>query len=591
MQKSSAVSPAEAGGEARSGAEVSATSDSLSEPGASSVGSARSRAGFEASILAALALLSFLPYVTSLGFYSDDWSLLAYSRAVDDQSMMDLVRALGAENRMRPMADASRAILLRSFGTTPLGYHLVNSSLLLCAVALFWRVLVAARMSREIALASALVFSVLPHYSTLRFWFSSSVALLSLAAFLGSLLLDLRAVHRYGRERAALRGGSIALMIVSLLSYEAVLPLFAATALLISWISPAGRPLWRKRVLWGNLITLSAISLFKASIPDRLGSFGEDRLGLLRWVLQALVDPNYGPGSSGLNARAAVNMSFGTYGVELPANAWTLATAHGDRAVWTVALVCGLAAVVGLWRLSPRQRESTERSGLPVTRIGVAVFLAGYAIFLTNGNIQLTPTGTGNRTAVAAALGVALIVTGSLHWISSRLVRHAGHPLFALLIGAFVFHAYLITGTLSVFWKEAYRMETEILHRIRTDVPQLPPGSTLLLDGTCPYHGPAPIFEASWDLEGAIRLLYGDPSLRADIVNPTLRVDDDGIHTAEHDWPSHYPFGKIMVYHFALRRSSVLADRTAAEHYFREIDPDLSNGCPPGFGGWGVQLI
>jgi hypothetical protein len=108
----------------------------------------------------------------------------------------------------------------------------------------------------------------------------------------------------------------------------------------------------------------------------------------------------------------------------------------------------------------------------------------------------------------------------------------------------------------------------------------------------CRYAGPAPVFEANWDLAGALQLLYRDPTIKADVVNPTLEVREDGIHTFEYDVASRYPYGPdVFLYHFGRREVRTFPDAGAARSYFAEVNPDRNGDCPPGWGGWGEVLF
>ena len=69
----------------------------------------------------------------------------------------------------------------------------------------------------------------------------------------------------------------------------------------------------------------------------------------------------------------------------------------------------------------------------------------------------------------------------------------------------------LILTTIATFWEEAYRQETAILADVQRAVPPSAPGSTLLLDGECPYVGPAVVFDSDWDLAGSVRLMRQRP--------------------------------------------------------------------------------
>jgi len=49
------------------------------------------------------------------------------------------------------------------------------------------------------------------------------------------------------------------------------------------------------------------------------------------------------------------------------------------------------------------------------------------------------------------------------------------------------------------------------------------PPALALLGGDPLILSRAIVFEASWDLAGALRIIYGDDTIRADVVTPNLR--------------------------------------------------------------------
>ena len=87
---------------------------------------------------------------------------------------------------------------------------------------------------------------------------------------------------------------------------------------------------------------------------------------------------------------------------------------------------------------------------------------------------------------------------------------------------------FLIVNALAEQWIAAYAAERTVLANLRERVPSLPPGSTLLLSGTCPYIGPAIVFEADWDLAGALQVLpFANADSPADTIS-SRRHQDDG---------------------------------------------------------------
>ncbi len=113
----------------------------------------------------------------------------------------------------------------------------------------------------------------------------------------------------------------------------------------------------------------------------------------------------------------------------------------------------------------------------------------------------------------------------------------------------------------------------------------------MLLDGICPYIGPAIVFESNWDLQGALMIMYRNYDLRADIVNPSLKVHEDGISTSIYGDKSRYPYQQLLIYNFAQKLTYPIINAETANRYFSQYNPDYSNGCPPSQEGLGVSIF
>ena len=124
--------------------------------------------------LGGIVLLSLILYLPGLGFYSDDWHFLGVLGTSADRSLAGLYAAVHEPGAaMRPVQLAYLAALYRTFGLSPLGYHLANAAVLLCSTVLLYLVARELQKSRAIALAVAVVYALLPHYSTARFWIAA----------------------------------------------------------------------------------------------------------------------------------------------------------------------------------------------------------------------------------------------------------------------------------------------------------------------------------------------------------------------------------------------------------------------------------
>jgi hypothetical protein len=114
----------------------------------------------------------------------------------------------------------------------------------------------------------------------------------------------------------------------------------------------------------------------------------------------------------------------------------------------------------------------------------------------------------------------------------------------------------------------------------------------LIVDGVCPYVGPAVVFESSWDLAGALITFYADRTLAADIVTPNMTVGKNGLRTVLYEsLERDYPYGNLLIYHYGRKEVYPLPDAEAARRYFDAFNPDRSGGCPRGHEGRGVPVF
>jgi len=224
---------------------------------------------------------------------------------------------------------------------------------------------------------------------------------------------------------------------------------------------------------------------------------------------------------------------------------------------------------------------------------GLLVVGVGYSIFFATPEVVFTVSGIGNRTALVATIGVGMAYVGGLGLAGTYFRSAVSRRIFfCTTVALLCMCGSVITTHLASYWDSAYRRESLVLADIREQVQRLPAGSTLILDGVCPYDGPAVVFESNWDLAGALQLLYQEPSIHADIVTPNLSVTDSGLKTLLYGHLSaDYPFGPaLMLYNFEQKKTYPLVDAAAARRYFQQNNPDRRGGCPEGIAGKGIEI-
>ena len=139
------------------------------------------------------------------------------------------------------------------------------------------------------------------------------------------------------------------------------------------------------------------------------------------------------------------------------------------------------------------------------------------------------------------------------------------HSGFGLMVAMLCASSILLNNVLALHWIRASDLQRSILADIHRQQPSLPPRSTLILDGVCPYVGPAIVFESRWDLRGALRLMYRDSSIEADVATRRMVVAPQELSTEIYSDVYRYPFRDgLLVNDHRRRRAYPLTDSEAA---------------------------
>ena len=490
--------------------------------------------------LSVLVSLSVVPYAWDLGFYSDDWSFLAIYSLAEDQSLLGLFRShYDSWTQMRPGQIFYQASLYWLFGTDPLGYHLVNAAVLALSIVFVYLVLRELGQSRLLAVAIPALYGMLPHYSTDRFWPATSQITLAMLFYFLSVYADLRTTRSRSFHLWLWKTLSLSSLVGSILAYELTIPLFLFSPLIVSYVyQRRWTSVQQKRpsilkltaLISSHWLMLMGLIAFKLLTTVRLGHYG--LIEQITWFGQFI--------------REAFVVGYGWYGLGLPATVFTLFRDYPDWRAFAVTGVFGLLLFWYLQRVGGQFDAISWTSWLRLIGGGLAVFGLGYAIFLTNRNVHVgVTTGIGNRIAIAAAIGVALSLVGAFGWISDIWTSIRTRRLcFCALVTVFCMSGFLINNGVASFWITAYEKQQVVLADIKREFPTLDAGTRFILDGVCPYVGPAVVFESSWDLQGALRLLYRDDTISANVVKPGLALNERGLTSSIYGFQDHYSYGE-----------------------------------------------
>jgi hypothetical protein len=520
----------------------------------------------DCTFLAVISLLTSVLSVTRLGFYSDDWAFLKSFRFAPDQSLSGLVRTFTTENDTspRPVQALYDAILYRLFGLNPLGYHVAIAIVIFLSLWLFYLALEQLLEDRVAALAIVLLYGLLPHYSTVRLWLATTQITVSMAAYFLAVYSDTRqllANTAWGWTTL-----SVVCLLLSGLSYEAFLPLFLVNPIVMGLkhiqIRRRGQEPCRKTWEWWlyylrNPPLILLILGFKFLVTSRASSIQEP------WIKNAFP--------------AAVELNFGAYGMRLPHVLGAIWRRYFDAPTFILSLVITLIIALYLARLaittSQRQFRVVEIFALTLA----AFVLTGlsYAYFWTTFGFGV---GINNRVAVAASVPVSILIAGLAGLFSRILGRgNVGNLLFCVLISLCCGCAYWIDQTIASFWIESSHRQQVILSQIQQAIANPPKGTSILLDGYCPWTGPGIIFETDWDLTGVFAFAYNDPSIQGDVLWPQMQVSERAVLNPTEK--TTYPFASLYFYDVGKQQATRVIDQEAALRLQRESVADPRNAC------------
>jgi hypothetical protein len=544
--------------------------------------------------LVGIVILSALSYLNRLGFYADDWYIWSSMYAAKDQSLGGLLHSLSLTGTIRdglgvrPAQSLYQVLAYMIFGLHPLPYQICNTLMLAAVAIFFYASLRELRLPRYITLLSPLVYVLLPHYATDRFWIAAHQAIFSQAFFFAGFYAGLRAVRANCRHTLALKCVSIFSFAVALLFYEVILSLVPVVVFIVAYgiyvrgchdaLRRRGAIVAAIRFILGAAACLGPILLYKMKMTDRVNVSFED----------------HSPAHIGSRLRdtLSVTLRFNMlhYGIALPRTALALHRFSG-RSAFTIFIAAVIALAI-LRYLSHAFRSG--QSAIPGTAGALYLIIAGFLIFVIDYmpfsmlRSNFSYDGTSNRVVIAAAIGTAFVLIGGIAFLISTLVaaRHKSWSTSAAIALICALN-YVCIASFGDCWARAYSQQQAIVAGVRGGV-TIPRGGVLLLDGVCRYVGPAPVLENGFDAGGAFRVAYGDPLLQGDVVSPSLTIGNENIGTTFYGVDQKYPYGETFWLYNVQRKMAVqLVNRDVALNYFQTVNPDKNSDCPVGIEGIG----
>ena len=535
--------------------------------------------------IALIVFVSLVFYLPRLGFYSDDWVFLSLLHLSDDQTLSGLYQALYDGDvviRQRPVQMVYLVLFYWLFGLEPIYYHLANAIALLSSGILLYLVIREFGQRRLIALSISLVYLLLPHYSTDRFWIAAHQATFSISFYLLSLYADLKAFHAYPHHWVRWKLLSIAGLVLSGLSYEVALPLLLLNPLIVWYGSPQ---IYRKsdntRPIGSKFISLFAVNFLALILVIGFKAVVTVRTNVETDLFTHLV----------FLVTGALRVNFGTYGLGLPYIVGWILFHQPNWLLIVVGGILGLFTFLYLYPITGRPEFSEKRYWWKLILLGLGIFGLGYVIFVFNSDIWFTSASLGNRVAIAAAIGVAMAFIGFAGWVSNFLPHQWTRAAYCLFISFLAGSGFLILNTLASFWITSYQAQQGILSEMQENVSALPSGSTLILDGVCLEHGGAYLFTGKRDLASALWMTYRDQSLNATVLSSSPQVGEQGLYILTYKSNDFYPYGEeLLIYNLPEKKLYPLSSASVARQYFEHSGFVPEQVCPPGFAwGWNSQ--
>jgi hypothetical protein len=186
------------------------------------------------------------------------------------------------------------------------------------------------------------------------------------------------------------------------------------------------------------------------------------------------------------------------------------------------------------------------RRWLGLALAGALVAAAGWLMFVPAADVYspLSP-GLGNRTNAIAAIGIILAVYGCVALAGALVSRAAHRPWMSTVVAGSLALVLLLGYVLDVrddlsAWREATDREDEALAALNRAVPsEHRPETAIYAFGYPGYQAPGvPIFATSWDLDGALKIRWNDPSVRGYPITEgaTVSCERDGVQPVGSGW-------------------------------------------------------
>jgi hypothetical protein len=492
-------------------------------------------------VVAAVAIFVLIGHVLHGGFYSDDWANAAdytfSSRPHYWSSVSEFGQLLGG----RPVGTLLIPAPYALFGVRPEAHLALMLGLSVLAALLFYGLLRVLALGAIEATMIAVLALTFPWSDSTKLWAGAVTNNVATIFFLSGALVAVGTLSVAGRRGHAWHALAVVLYVLSVLTYEAA----AAAALLVGLFYLGRGPRRKVAAYW-------AVDVFCV-------------VGALAYEWVAIAPTGSVPS---LDAKLDAIPDF------VHELSWLLARSSlpGVATKWERDVVLGgitLVVAAALWR---RNGDPRLTRWLRVAAVGGLTLIAAYAAMVGSGLTPLSQ-GLGNRANILAGLGFAAIaysvikLAALLAFPSRQAVAATASGLAAICLTGWYAHHFRWDAAR---WNDAAGRQAQILDSLRRALPSPRSGTTIFLFGAPAETAPGvPVFDRYWDFNGAVRLTYGDGSLRGFPAPPGgLRCTTSGVPRPlgkVFDRPDTARYGTIVAFDAASRRVTTVRSVAACK--------------------------
>lgn len=494
-------------------------------------------------------VLSFGPYVGKVGFYLDDWLMVSTLRGGPQDVIGAFCNYFFNDPKViiRPVEVLHFGLLYFLFGSSPLGYHLVNGFLEICTAVLLFVAMKRFTGSRFLAFVTTASFIIYPIRDCTHYWILCSSVALSLSLYLGSLILSIKAEQ----EKKSLFFVVAALpFLLSIFNYEVFMPFACLTATCVFLIS-------LRNASFGKAITQAVFSFLPLLV-----------CGLALYAYQRILVPELGTGYLHrltfdplqvlhvIGAGTEKSSLFGALPFFQEQISVLFMQPLGVGSLISLAVIFAGAAMLSFHLLCSEGREVKLRTSLELAFAGVVAILTSLAIFGLNKEYEPTLMTLVNRIFTGASLGWSCIFAGLALTCSSLTsktkFKALQQPLIACLcatlaLGAVYFT--LVNWQLAQPWVVSQRAQADVIFQVRNMRGKVKHPDVIILTDFPRYVMWSPIFDGIWDFQSMVRVVLDDPKIQAGVVSDRLVLEKGQIKDISVGYTcATYPLKNVKVY-------------------------------------------